>query len=231
VKLFETSFRGTELCLLPDNYEPPFSQLIGGFSVSGKKLSPRRYTVYPYSNKKRVLRVDSYNGRKNVYLQQLDPLSGEWVLSEMDNTIFDWPVYSYLRGSLKIKGDTVLAVEGEKTCEFVKQETGIYTITFSSVTFSSIEGLAYSLRQFISDFPHIKNLIYCPDLDEPGEHKALLLQKACNILSVGYKKFSIPEDILPKMEYTKGYDLADLSPSTLRDKFMPVLFQSMTRKL
>lgn len=169
--------------------------------------SKKKTTVYPYSSHQRIYRLDSYNppDKKQVYLQTLEP-DGSWVsLGAGPHT---WQVYQYNLDILGSSGNTILAVEGEKTAEFVKERHKKACITFAALAYE-YEYLYKILFVFFNKYKNISQIIYVPDHDKPGYMKAHKVQKVCWYLKKSCQIVTVKDFLQLDEEPEKGADLAD----------------------
>jgi len=190
-------FSGTQLAQISKYVNLKQSLTI---SISSSKKLERK--IYEYSLTQRVMRLDD-SGSKKVYIQYWD---SSWLNGSGDNT---WDFYTYGLENI-YSGDTIIFVEGEKTCEFVKS-SGWACITAMSGNYN-IDNLFINFLTFKKQFPNIKNIVYFPDDDEPGYHKAAITKLAAWKSGLGFHEESIKQF---NPQSIKGFDLADLNPREL----------------
>lgn len=182
----------------------PIVPTIHRFANGEKKI-----TIFPYSEKQRVYRLDDVNKKqKQVYLQTLNS-EGVWEAG-IGNRL--WQVYTHgLASSLSNQSsdnqNTILFVEGEATAEYVKNQ-GIAAITVASPFYNpeSLEKLLYVL---FTTYRQIENVIAVPDEDEPGYHKANLVCSICHYLKRRAKVQTLSDTLGLSYVPEKGSDLAD----------------------
>lgn len=190
-------FTGTHLLEVFDYQplQPKIKKFSAGYTT--------QETLYPYSETQRVLRIDNLQTKtKYVFIQYLSE-DFTWI-SGAGTSI--WPVYTHGVEHVlqENKADTVLFVEGEKTAEFVK-ERGLVALTLMSSGFYL--QLDKTLMLFRLKYPHIRNIFFVPDFDDPGLDKATKFQLSCwrNQLACSI----IPMSSIVPNPY-EGMDLADL---------------------
>jgi hypothetical protein len=203
LKPLPVSFRGSSVVTCP-NYIPiksVITRYIGNYCT--------KETIYQYSNTQRVLRIDNLDTQTKYVFIQTRQEDFTWSSGMGSET---WPIYK--RGLENIISDpnfdTLIVVEGEKTAEALK-EKGLAAITFVGPSFHS--PLNKTLLVFKSLYPHIKNFLYCPDYDEPGEKKAQRLREECWRVGLACDILGI-EEIVSSPE--PGMDLADVDENTIK---------------
>lgn len=173
--------------------------------INAKKQVRQR--IFPYSRSQRILRVDEVGvKKKQVYIQYWSDEG--WKNGVGEDT---WELYSYGLENNITEKSTIIFVEGEKTCEFVKQ-SGWAAITCMSSIFYS-KDLFLSLILFKKKFPHIQNILYFPDDDAAGYKKAEYVETACAKAKLGFKVKNISSLNLKNLS---GFDLADIEPTYLK---------------
>jgi len=203
IKPPQVTFNGKDIVVI-NNYQPlpkKIKKFGGGYTVEE--------IIYPYSQTQRVLRIDNITTKtKYIYIQYLDE-DFTW-LSGAGSSF--WFVYDYGIGEAlaNTQFDTVLFVEGEKTAEFCK-ERGLAAITVMSGNFH--DSLNKTVMLFKATYPHIRNVIYVPDADEPGLKKAQHVQECCWFNNIGCKIIGMSSVVAEPFE---GMDLADLDENTFR---------------
>lgn len=198
------------ICKL-DNYQP-----LQSTERSFADGSKRRTTIYPYSNTQRVYRLDKTypDTSKSIYLQYLAE-DGSWQSGVGFNT---WQLYSHgVFDQAWKSGNTILFVEGEKTAEHVKEHAGILTITAAShcYNYNYLYKIWFSL---FAKWRHISNVLIVPDDDEPGRHKAEMVEHTCWYLKKRAKIVTLQElgfSFEPALTNT-GLDLADFDLKQLQ---------------
>lgn len=167
--------------------------------VNGSKKN----TIYPYSSNQRVYRLDHIEppDKKQIYLQYLAE-DGSWQVGNGSHT---WQLFTHGLDLTK-PGNTVLFCEGESTTEFVKTNYGLATITAASPCYS-YDYLYKIFYVFKAKNLNIKQIIICPDYDDPGEHKADKVLKVCHYLKLAAKKVSL--DSIVGEAVFQGADLAN----------------------
>lgn len=216
IKPSKIPFRGKQLATV-DNY-PPIKVRVKSFS-GGYRTEER---VYPYSSTQRVLRIDNIQSKtKYVYIQYQNE-DFTWISGTGENF---WNPYTFgIEESLRNPFfDTALFVEGEKTAEFCK-ERGLSAVTLMAGNFH--KGLDKSILVFSLKFPNIKNIIYVPDADTPGEVKAEKLKESCWKVGLGCEIIPMSDIINDPFE---GMDLADLNESLFK-KFKNDIISSTLRR-
>jgi putative DNA primase/helicase len=201
----EIPFRGTTLALTDSVNYPTIYPKIKKFS--GGSVAEER--LYPYSSTQRVLRIDNITTQtKYVYIQYQDE-DFTWVSGSGSSR---WPVYTHGIDMTNTEYDTVVFVEGEKTAEFCK-ERGLAAFTLMSSCFHG-EELDKTLMFFFLRNPHIQNIIFIPDEDEPGFTKARNFQVSCWRHSVSCKILKMSQIVSETFE---GMDLADLTENQFQN--------------
>ena len=172
--------------------------------------SKKRSSVFPYSSHQRVYRLDFVTppDKKQIYLQYLDE-TGSWQVGNGSHT---WQVFTHGL-DLSRPGNTVLAVEGEKCAEYVKENYGIACITFAAPCYVT-EYLYKVLFCFFAQNNNVRQLIYVPDHDSPGYLKAHKVQQVCNYLKKSCQIISVQEFLNLNKEPEQGADLADFPVKT-----------------
>jgi hypothetical protein len=167
--------------------------------------SKKKTSIFPYSAHQRVYRLDflDENTKKQIYLQYLAE-DGSW---EVGNGSHTWQLFTHGL-DLTQPGNTVLFCEGEATTEFVKTTYGLATITAASPCYS----YDYLYKIFFvlkAKNPNIKQVIICPDFDDPGEHKADKVLKVCHYLKIAARKVAL--DSIVGEAVFQGADLANFN--------------------
>ena len=170
-------------------------------------------TIYPYSDNFRVLRVDIFDSEgnrreKQVFVQKKE--QGVWIGGVPETLI---PLYTYnLLFDLQDEGNTILFVEGEKVTEFLKRE-GYAAVTACSSKFN-VASLIPAFKILLFKYPFIKNVLIIPDNDEPGKHKAEIVQNACSSVGIGTETIFL-ETVLQE-SLPANFDLADTTSEQFR---------------
>jgi hypothetical protein len=206
-------FTGIRICSL-EKHRSIASSWKTGISNS-EDLVQIKKTIYPYSPTQRLLRWDIYESKASYKrpVIQTKGLDGYWVNGVLGGREF-WPLYVGF-SEPKDDGNTVLIVEGEKTCEYVKDYLEIFAVTLSSLTFNQPESnKALAFKVFFTSYPFITNAIFIPDLDEPGLKKAKGVEQALWSINIGYKV--VPLDFfIDTSSKPSGFDLADITADEL----------------
>jgi hypothetical protein len=199
-----TALEDTQL-IRCDDYQPLETTTRTFVDGSKKKTS-----IFPYSSHQRIYRLDSYNppDKKQIYLQYLAE-DGSWEVGNGQRT---WQAYQHGL-DLSQPGNTILAVEGEKTAEYVKENYGLACITFASPCYVT-DYLYKILYLFFGQNQNVRQLIYVPDFDDPGILKAKKVQQVCHYLKRPCRIISVQEFL--NLDYTpeQGADLADFPVTT-----------------
>lgn len=189
-----------------DDYQPIISTTRN--FVNGSKKS----TIYPYSSHQRVYRLDHIEppDKKQIYLQYLDE-TGAWQVGNGSHT---WPVYA--NGlDLTHPGNTVLFTEGEKCTEYVKENYGIACVTAAAPCFQ-LDYLYKIFYLFFGTNKNIQQLVVVPDNDDPGKHKAEIVQKVCWYLKKPCQIIPLQQFLNLNEEPPKGADLADFPVNNIK---------------
>lgn len=136
-----------------------------------KYQSKASKTIYQYTPVLRMVRVKIWNTQEKFFFPEMLNSENQWVTTR--GTTIDFPFYNSM---LLPQSDlTLLVTEGEKCAAQLSQD---FALTVSPVGFGS--NSEKYLRRHIGNLKYsVKNVLYVPDNDAPGKHKADLFQRIC----------------------------------------------------